>query len=246
LRRFVEILLGCAALLLLSPLVLAASLAILVGNPGPVFYRAPRVGLGGRTFTMIKFRTMYVRSGDGGSVITAVEDDRVFPVGRWLRRMRFDEIPQFLNIIKGDMSFVGPRARDPKVVARYTDLHRETLNVVPGLTSPGTLYYVSHAEQTLQTDDPEREYHARILPVKLALDIAYVRSRSVLVDVGIVLRALGTLLGIHHARFGPRELEDVRSYIEPMRSVALPIDADGSGSPEAGPSTMTSVPTDGG
>lgn len=217
-RRLFDILLASVALLLFSPLILAASLAVLAGNPGPVFYRAPRVGLRGKVFTMVKLRTMYVRGGDGGSVITAAEDVRVFPVGRWLRRMRLDELPQLLNIIRGDMSFFGPRARDPKVVERYTDLHRETLNVLPGLTSPGTLYYLSHAEQTLVTDDPEREYHDRILPVKLALDIEYVRSRTFLTDIGVVLRAFGTVLGIRRSGFDPADVDKVRPFIEPMRN----------------------------
>ncbi|MCE2424756.1 MAG: sugar transferase [Pseudomonadales bacterium] len=219
-RRLVDILLACTALLLSSPLFLAASLAVLIGNPGPVFYRAPRVGLHGKVFTMVKLRTMYVRSGDGGSVITAAEDVRVFPAGRWLRRLRLDELPQLLNILRGDMSFVGPRARDPKVVERYTDLHRETLNVLPGLTSPGTLYYLSHAEQTLVTDDPEREYHDRILPVKLALDIEYVRSRTLLTDIGVALRALATVLRIRRPGFDPADLDKVRPFIQPMRTAS--------------------------
>lgn len=219
-RRLVDILLASVALLLFSPLILAASLVVLMGNPGPVLYRAPRVGLHGKVFTMVKLRTMYVRGGDGGSVITAAEDVRVFPVGRWLRRLRLDELPQLLNIIRGDMSFVGPRARDPKVVERYTDLHRETLNVLPGLTSPGTLYYLSHAEQTLVTDDPEREYHDRILPVKLALDIEYVRSRTFLTDIGVVVRAFGTVLGIRRPGFDPADVDKVRPFIEPMRTAS--------------------------
>ncbi len=246
-RRVVDILLACTALLVSCPLIVAAALAILISNPGPVLFRAPRVGLHGKIFTMFKFRTMYVRTGDGGSVITAWEDDRVFPVGRWLRRLRLDELPQLLNIIKGDMSFVGPRSRDPKVVARYTDLHRETLRVLPGLTSPGTLYYVSHAEQTLNTDDPEGQYHARILPVKLAFDIAYVRNRSFIVDLAVALRAFGMLLGIRRTGFDPRDLESVREHIQPMRPVPSPMDAGTrpeDGMPSDG-SAFTSIPTDG-
>ena len=204
---------------------LVAAVAIYAVNPGPVIYRADRVGRSGRVFTMYKLRTMYVRGSDAGSVVTAAADGRVFPLGRWLRRLKIDELPQMVNIIKGDMSIVGPRPRDPKIVGRcYTPLHRETLGVLPGLTSPGTLFYLAHGEPTLQSPDPEFEYQARILPQKLALDIDYVRNRSAWVDLWIVVRTVGAIFNISGAGLGRRHLERVDALVQSVQPVDGEVD----------------------
>ena len=214
-RRLVDIVLAGVALVVSLPVMLVAAAAIYAVNPGPVIYRAARVGRSGRVFTMYKLRTMYVRSCNSGSVVTAVADGRVFPLGRWLRRLKIDELPQMVNIVKGDMSVVGPRPRDPKIVDRcYTQLHRETLDVLPGLTSPGTLFYMAHGEPTLQSGDPEVEYQARILPQKLALDIDYVRNRSAWVDLWIVVRTAGAIFNISGAGLGRRHLERVGELVQ--------------------------------
>lgn len=214
---------------------IAAATAIFVVDPGPIIYRADRVGRSGRVFTMYKLRTMYLRRGDSGSVVTAPGDGRVFPGGRLLRRLRVDELPQMVNIIKGDMSIVGPRPRDPQIVGRcYTPLHRETLDVLPGLTSPGTLFYLTHGEPSLRSRDPEGEYRARILPQKLALDIDYVRNRSAWVDVCMVVRTVGAIFNMGSARLGQRHIERVRALVQPaknMDSAADPTPCDPAGEP---------------
>ena len=218
-RRLLDITVASLALVVSFPVTLTAALAIYAVNPGPVLYRATRVGLHGRKFTMYKLRTMYLGAGNSGSVVTAATDGRVFPAGRWLRRLKIDELPQMMNIIKGDMSIVGPRPRDPKIVGRcYTSLHRETLQVRPGLTSPGTLFYLTHGEPTLRTSDPENDYQVRILPIKLALDIAYVRRRNLWLDLWIVVRTVGAIFGITAWRLDSREVERARAYIQPARN----------------------------
>ena len=219
-RRLVDIVLASVGLVVSLPVTIAAAAAIFAVNPGPVIYRADRVGRSGRIFTMYKLRTMYIRRGDSGSVVTAAGDGRVFPVGRLLRRSKIDELPQMVNIIMGDMSIVGPRPRDPQLVRRYyTPLHRETLDVLPGLTSPGTLFYLTQGESTLRSKDPEGEYQARILPQKLALDIDYVRNRSAWVDVWIVVRTVGAIFNLAPARMGPRHIERVEALVHPANNL---------------------------
>ena len=188
-KRLLDLVLSAAALIVLLPLLLAAALAVRLSSEGPVFYRAQRVGMGGRPFTMLKFRTMHVHH--GGQVITAQHDPRVFPVGAALRKLKVDELPQLLNVQKGDMSVVGPRPEDRSIVEQhYTDLQRETRNVRPGLSCPGSLYNYTHGEKLLDTDDPELAYVERLMPVKLALDLVYVREASLAYDLEIILRTL--------------------------------------------------------
>ena len=219
-RRLVDIVLASIALVVSLPLTVAAAAAIFVVNPGPVIYRADRVGRSGRVFTMYKLRTMYRRRNESGSVVTAAGDGRVFPVGRLLRRLKVDEIPQMVNIIKGDMSIVGPRPRDPQIVRRcYTPLHWETLDVLPGLFSPGTLFYLTQGEPTLRSRDPEGEYQARILPQKLALDIDYVRNRTAWIDIWMVVRNVGAILNLGPARLDQRHLERVKALVQPAKNV---------------------------
>ncbi|MYA16659.1 MAG: sugar transferase [Gammaproteobacteria bacterium] len=218
LRRLVDIVLAGIVLVASLPVTLAAAVAIFAVNPGAVIFRAKRVGKSGRIFTMYKLRTMYIRGRDPGSVVTAAGDGRVFPLGRWLRRLRLDELPQMINIIKGDMTFVGPRPRDPKIVEQcYTPLHRETLEVLPGLTSPGTLFYLTCGESTLPTRNPEIEYQARVLPRKLALDIDYVRNRSFRVDVRVAIRTIGAIFNVRRAGLDDPDVERVAGLIQPPR-----------------------------
>lgn len=225
--------LSSVALVVSLPLLLTAGAAIYAVNPGPVLFRAARVGRSGRVFTMYKLRTMHRRGGRSGSVVTAAGDDRVFPLGRWLRRWKVDELPQMVNIIRGDMSIVGPRPRDPKIVGRcYTALHRETLEVLPGLTSPGTLFYLTHGEPTLRSRDPESEYQARILPQKLALDIDYVRNRSLWFDLWIVARTVGAIFKIGPSGLDDRHVERVKALVQPAKNLggeagSPPTDPDG-------------------
>ena len=190
-RRKAEAVLAAAALLLTAPLLSIVAIGILISDPGPVFYPAERVGVRGARFRMYKFRTMRIAA-DRGSRITGARDARVSAFGRWLRRLKLDELPQLVNIIRGDMAFVGPRPEDPWFVDRYyTGADRETLEVPPGLTSPGTLYYFTHEP------DSEESYISGPLQTKLALDRAYVREASAVYDLRLAyetIRVLGRVL----------------------------------------------------
>lgn len=196
LKILLEKTLAIFALLLLSPLLLFAALGVKLTSRGPVFYRAPRMGRGQRVFTMFKFRTMHVQT-QPQSAITAKHDPRVFPFGALLRKLKIDELPQLLNIVRGEMSFVGPRPEDPNIVQKhYSPVHLETLKVLPGLASPGSIYNYTHIEAQLDAANAERNYLERQLALKLALELVYVRKASLFYDMRILLRTLFVILAI--------------------------------------------------
>src|SRR5881296_2304368 len=216
-RRLVDVVCAAIALVATAPLLALAAVGIRRASPGPVLYRAERVGRGGRPFIIYKLRTMHSRRRSDASRITGAHDPRVFPLGAWLRAVKLDELPQLINVLKGEMAIVGPRPEDPAIVARHYDaLGRETLTVRPGLASPGSIYSSTHGDALLTGTDPEAAYAERLLPVKLALDVVYVRHASLAYDARIVGRTLwvivATLAG--RRRFAdPPELSEARRLL---------------------------------
>ncbi len=174
-----------AGLLLISaPFWVLIAIGVKLSDPGPVFFVARRAGLNGVPFGMFKFRTMRARA---GSRIAARNDSRVFRFGAFLRRTKLDEIPQLLNILRGEMAFVGPRPEDLSIVEEfYTAQDRETLKVLPGLISPGTLYYWAHVE--LDSANPEGAYVSGPLQKKLDLDRVYIANRTLRSDLGLIIK----------------------------------------------------------
>ena len=226
-RRLVDALLAGVALVVAAPLLALAAVGIRRASPGPVLYRAERVGRGGRPFIMYKLRTMHIRRRSDASRITEAHDPRVFPLGAWLRALKVDELPQLFNVVKGEMAIVGPRPEDPAIVARHYDaLGRETLAVRPGLASPGSIYSSTHGDAFLTGKDPEAAYTARLLPLKLALDAVYVRHASLAYDVRIVGRTLWVIvatLGGRHRFADPPELPEARQLLaETPAAAAFP------------------------
>jgi lipopolysaccharide/colanic/teichoic acid biosynthesis glycosyltransferase len=215
-KRLFDVALTALALVASIPILIVAALGIRLSSPGPVLYRATRAGRRGRLFVMYKLRTMETRPGLlADSVITAARDPRVFPFGALLRRAKVDELPQLFNILRGDMAVVGPRPEDPKVVAQhYTPEQWETLDVAPGLTSPGALYSTTHGETWLSERDAERDYFEHLLPLKLALDRVYVHHRSLSYDLGVIVR---TLLVVASRAFGRRRFPDPPEMNEARR-----------------------------
>jgi lipopolysaccharide/colanic/teichoic acid biosynthesis glycosyltransferase len=194
-KRCFDILFAAVILIATAPLSLLAAAGIVLADPGPVLYRAARAGRNGRLFRMLKFRTMRVRQPRDASVITAHRDPRIFPLGALLRALKIDELPQFLNVLAGQMSVVGPRPEDPDIVDRcYTTLQRETLTVPPGIASPGSIYHYTHAERLLEGDDAARRYEDEVLPVKLALELVYIRRATFRYDLRLIARTLGVIL----------------------------------------------------
>ena len=181
------------ALLLLSPLMLLVALWIKLDSPGAVFYRQERVGRFGVPFRIHKFRTMH--EGAGGLPLTVGKDPRITRAGHFLRRTRLDELPQFIDVLQGTMSLVGPRPEVPRYVALYPAALRDrALAVRPGLTDPASLAYIDEAGLLAAAADPEREYVQRILPAKLQAAVAYAESASLVNDLVVLARTAWTLL----------------------------------------------------
>jgi lipopolysaccharide/colanic/teichoic acid biosynthesis glycosyltransferase len=166
---------------------------IKLDSPGPVFHRAQRTGKDSKPFRLYKFRSMVVGAHRDGPAITPAGDRRITRAGRVLRRTKLDELPQFLNVLKGEMSLVGPRPEDPRYVALYTPAQREVLRVRPGVTSAASLTY-RHESSLLSGEDWEQRYVNEILPHKLAVELDYLAHRTVVSDLGLVLRTLLALL----------------------------------------------------
>lgn len=186
-RRLLDIAGALLGLLLLSPLFILIALRIRRDSPGPVFYWGPRVGKDGRLFNILKFRTMFERPESyNGPKITAQADDRITPIGHWLRDTKLNELPQLWNVLKGDMSLVGPRPEDPNFVKSWPEeARRELLAVRPGITSPASVLYRGE-EQLLSADRLLDDYLRVILPSKLRLDLLYVRHRTLLSDLDVL------------------------------------------------------------
>ncbi|NLG07912.1 MAG: sugar transferase [Deinococcales bacterium] len=190
LRRLLDALVSGVGLLLLSPLLLGAALAVRLSSPGPVLFRQERVGLGGRPFEILKFRTMRVDADRDGLQLTVGDDPRITSVGRFLRAWKLDELPQLLNVLKGDMALVGPRPEVPRYVALYTPEQRRVLTVRPGITDPASVAFRSESELLAGHPQPERLYVEAIMPEKLRLNLAYLERRTLLTDLGIVIDTL--------------------------------------------------------
>lgn len=191
-KRLLDVVVGSVMLLLATPILAGVALAMrLTGDRGPLLYRAPRVGERGRVFTILKVRTMVPDL--PGSAITVAADRRITPLGRLLRRTRIDELPQLLNVLRGEMSLVGPRPEDPRLVDWTDPLHRRVFTARPGITGLAQLSFYDEATQ-LTGPDPEQRYRETILPAKLALDLEYLDHRSMRLDLEILARTLATVL----------------------------------------------------
>lgn len=186
------------ALVILTPILLVLAVVNLTAAGRPILFVQERAGLDGRPFRLIKFRTM--RAGEpGGLPVTGRGDRRITPLGRFLRATKLDELPQLVNILRGDMSFVGPRPEVPRYVAKYTPEQRRILAVRPGLTDPATLRYRNEEVLLGSVDESLREelYEKTVLPEKLRMNLDYVERAGFLFDIGLIVRTLASLLGLY-------------------------------------------------
>ena len=196
LKRMLDLLCAAFGLILLSPLFTLCALLARLQSPGPAIYRAKRVGRGGRIFEMYKFRTMIMDGELVGKSLTTYEDVRITKLGHFLRWTKCDEIPQFLNVIKGDMSIVGPRPESPVYVQYYTDDQKQVLGVRPGITGPAQLANRDEEEKLKGQADPEHYYITELMPRKLEIDLRYIETRSVLVDLVWLVKSVVVILPI--------------------------------------------------
>lgn len=190
LRRILDVVVSSGVLVGLAPLLLSIAALVKVTSRGPVLFVQRRVGKDGVPFGLLKFRTMVADAPRHGPAVTVGADPRITPFGAILRRCKLDELPQLLNVLRGDMSLVGPRPEVPDYVACYTAAERSVLRARPGITDPASLAFYDEAELLSTFADPERAYREEVLPRKLATSLAYLQRRTVWQDLLIVLRTL--------------------------------------------------------
>jgi lipopolysaccharide/colanic/teichoic acid biosynthesis glycosyltransferase len=193
LKRSCDVLVSSLGLLLLSPLLGIVAVFIKMDSRGPVLFRQERIGQGFRKFAICKFRTMVVGASQLGGPLTTAADPRITRVGQILRKTKIDELPQFINVLRGDMSLVGPRPEVPKYVNLFRRDYEEILRVRPGITDLASLKYRDETALLLDSD-PEQAYITRILPDKIALAKEYARQSSFCFDLSLIVKTITRIL----------------------------------------------------
>jgi len=189
-KRLFDLLSAGIGLLVLAPVLAAVAVAIKMESAGPVFYRGLRAGRHGKPFRIFKFRTMVMNAEALGSASTPEDDARITRVGRILRKIKVDELPQLLNVLQGEMSLVGPRPQVPWAVEKYTPEERTILRVRPGITDPASVRFRNESEILRGSADPDKDYFEKIHPEKMRLSIEYVQKQSFLLDCKILLQTM--------------------------------------------------------
>lgn len=195
LKRIFDIVVSFVGLVILSPLFLILAIAIARDSKGPVFFKQTRVGRNGVPFKIYKFRTMVEDAEARGMQLTVGDDSRITNVGTFLRKTKIDELPQLINVFKGEMSFVGPRPEVPKYVGLYTEDQRQVLMVRPGITDLASIEYRNESELLATADNPEKVYIEEVMPRKIELNKKYIENISLCGDIRIIFRTLGALVG---------------------------------------------------
>lgn len=193
-KRIFDILLSGIGLLLLSPLFFVLSLWIKSYSPGPVFYKQRRVGRGNQDFVLYKFRSMAIGADRKGLITVGGHDPRVTRSGYYIRKYKFDELPQLINVFKGDMSLVGPRPEVRKYVEMYTPEQMKVLTQRPGITDPASIKYRNENELLATAEHPEEFYTKVIMQDKLAINLQYLESRTLFKDFKIILNTFVSIL----------------------------------------------------
>ena len=193
-KRTFDLVFAIIAFLLLSPLFLLGSLLAKLQSNGPVFYKAKRVGKHETLFEMYKFRTMVVNADTLGGSLTTYRDTRITPIGRFLRWTKLDELPNLINVIKGEMSLIGPRPEAPDYVKYYTEIQKQVLQVKPGMTGPSQLANRDEEEKLKGQQDVEYYYITELMPKKLALDLHYVATQSIASDIRWLLKTFWVVI----------------------------------------------------
>ena len=190
-KRLFDIIFSFFGLILVSPLLLLLAILIKLDSPGPIFYRGKRVGKDGKEFRIFKFRSMVENAEELGGSSTAADDPRLTKIGKFLKKYQLDELPQLINVLKGEMSLVGPRPEVKMYVDMMTDEERKTiLSIKPGMTDLASLWDFHEGEILRGSPDPEKTYQEKIRPTKIKLQLEYVKNRSFLLDLKIILKTV--------------------------------------------------------
>jgi len=188
--RIFDFIVSLIGIVILSPVFLFAALLIICTSPGPIGYSQKRVGRNGRLFHLYKFRSMVVNADRIGSSVTTGKDPRITKVGRVLRKTKLDELPQLWNVLKGDMSFVGPRPDVPEIINNYTGAMKRILEVRPGITSNASLHLRNEVDLLSLAREPDKAYEEIFVPAKVGLAMEHVHRKSFLFDFGILLQTV--------------------------------------------------------
>ncbi|WP_064965593.1 sugar transferase [Tenacibaculum ovolyticum] len=208
-ESFINRFIALIAILILSPVLIFVIIGILISDFGPIIYTAKRAGKNGKVLGVLKFRSMRV-SNKKESKITSKNDSRIFGFGKFIRLIKVDELPQLFNILKGEMNIIGPRPEDLSIVQdHYDDIMKESLMVNPGLASPGSLYNYTHIEDSLNESNVEETYIKKILPLKVKIDVVYVRNKSFFYDLTIIMK---TVIIIFQRSFGKKNFPLPNEY----------------------------------
>lgn len=193
-KRLFDIVFALLGLLVLFPFLLVIAIAIVLDSKGGIFYRQVRVGKGNVDFHLYKFRTMVTNAEKQGQLTVGARDARITNVGAFLRKYKLDEFPQFINILQGDMSFVGPRPEVRKYVNLYSAEQLRVLEVAPGLTDYASLEYINENEILGKAENPEQTYIDEIMPEKLMLNMRYIEEAGLATDLKIIFKTIGKIL----------------------------------------------------
>lgn len=196
-KRLTDIIVSMIFLAIFGPLMIALGLLVKLDSPGPVFYRGKRAGNGGSTFLILKFRSMVVDAESRGGFSTAINDPRLTSIGRFLRKYKLDELPQFFNVLAGDMSLVGPRPQVVFYTDKYEGDEKLILSIKPGITDLASLYYAD-MDSVLGSGDVDARYITEVEPVKNKLRLRYVREQSYLLDMRILVETAFKLIGFEN------------------------------------------------
>src|SRR6266481_4111096 len=199
-KRIFDIVVSLVGLILLLPLLVFVAVLIKLDSRGPVFFRQQRIGMAFRPFQILKFRTMIDNAQRRGGLITFAGDTRITRVGGILRKTKIDELPQLINVLRGDMTFVGPRPEVPEFVELFRQDYEEILTVRPGMTDLASLKYRDEAAVLGCSNNPQEEYLRHVLPDKINLNKEYIRRSSFFFDLTLILKTLLNYLstGFHH------------------------------------------------
>jgi lipopolysaccharide/colanic/teichoic acid biosynthesis glycosyltransferase len=193
-KRIFDFVAAFFALIFLSPVLIVLAIWILLDSSGGVFYYQTRVGRNNRDFRLIKFRSMHPGADAKGLLTVGGRDPRISRAGFFLRKTKMDELPQLINIIRGEMSFVGPRPEVRKYVELYSAEQMNVLAVRPGLTDYASLEYLDESELLEKSEDPEKAYVEDIMPAKLKLNMKYIREQSMMLDLKIIFKTIGSII----------------------------------------------------
>lgn len=193
LKRLFDILFSSLGLIVMFPILIFSAIAIKLDSQGPALYRGKRIGRYGKPFRIYKFRAMVVNAEKLGGSSTPADDPRITNVGKYIRKFKLDELPQLINVLMGDMSFIGPRPQVPEDVALYTKEEKSILSVRPGITDWASIKYHNEGEILRGSPDPDQAYIEKIRPGKIKLELEYVRNHSFWIDLKILLKTIKTL-----------------------------------------------------